>query len=73
MSKILTYRELRLKLEKLEDKLSQPPYYHHFGVDAYGTFDIKDSTSLTPEEALRLGKWLVEFYAGVNSGWEEDE
>lgn len=64
---ITTYKQLKKKLNKIEEGLPRPPYHAHFSVDCYGNFDIKDGTVLTPDEALRLGQWMVKFYKGADN------
>lgn len=58
-----TYRKYMEKVEKAHGKLPTPPYHYHFGILLDGSFDIRESTVLVPEEALRLGRWLVSFYS----------
>lgn len=60
---INTYGKYMAKVEKAHGKLPTPPYHHHFGILLDGSLDIRDSTVLCPEEALRLGRWLVSFYS----------
>ena len=55
-----TYQELRDHLESLQT--DTPPYPRVFSVDELGMFQIHESHTLAPEEALRLGKWLIKFY-----------
>ena len=43
--------------------LPSPPYAAHFFITVDGNFATNGDVELTPEEALRVGKWLVEFYS----------
>lgn len=63
--KIKTWKQL----EKYQNNVDLPqvPYYRNFSIDSFGCFDIHDTTSLAPEEALRLGRFLVEFYEGAGN------
>lgn len=62
----MNYLEFQKKIQRLVKKLTKPPYHRHFGVLEDGSFDVKDETVLTPDEALRLGRWLVSFYDGAD-------
>ena len=64
----MNYAKYMRRIEKAHGKLPQPPYYHHFRIGMDGSFDIVDSTTLMPDEALRLGRWLVEFYSDEADG-----
>lgn len=58
----MKYKDYEKKLAKLHRKLPTPPYPGHFTLGSQAEFEIRDATVLIPQEALRLGKWLVEFY-----------
>lgn len=64
-SKPMTYVKFRKKISKMVKELAQPPYHRHFRIDFAGCFEVLEETHLQPEEAYRLGRWLVEFYEGA--------
>jgi len=61
----MKYVEYRQKINKLHSKLERPPFYRSFRIDDSGGLAM-DETYLTPEEALKLGEWLVSFYKGAD-------
>lgn len=73
MKKIETYQELKEKLTTLENSLPAAPFWNDgtgevtMGIDEFGNFYYrsKDPLYLQPNEALRLGKFLVKFYTGA--------
>lgn len=63
MKLIKSYKELQEHLNSL--KVDVPPFSAHFEVSISGCFNIHEGDiDLQPDEALRLGKWLVKFYGG---------
>ena len=47
----------------LFERLPAPPYAAHFYLTVEGNFATNGDVELTPDEALRVGLWLVEFYS----------
>lgn len=62
MKKIHNYRQLEKKLEKIEEALPRCLGFIGFNVDRNGCLEIENDQYLQPEEAIRLGKALLEFY-----------
>ena len=60
---MVTFKKFQKKMEKAHSKLPKPPYHHHFSISLTGDLEVREETVLCPEEALRLGRWLVDFYS----------
>jgi len=62
MSTINKYAELKKKLDKLEKTVRQPPFENELFIDRDGNFGSNTELWLAPEEAFRLGEFLVDFF-----------
>ncbi len=70
MKTIKNYKDLKKHINKVKQKILKAPFCGpnpenpHMGIDEFGHFfiDHEGYDYFAPEEALRLGKWLVEFY-----------
>lgn len=61
MKKIKNITDLENVKDKIRNKLPNAPFRDMY-IDDTGCFTSNDQLYLTPEEALRVGKFLVEFY-----------
>ena len=59
--KEIKYSELLELHDKIKESLPRCPFYNGMAIDESGCFEINE-TFLQPDEALILGKFLVEFY-----------
>jgi hypothetical protein len=52
-------------------RLPSPPYPGHFRINVHdGGLYVQGDTDLAPEEALQVGKWLVEYYGSLDTTTE---
>ena len=65
MKPITTYIELSNKRAELQKAIIKTPFFAEVVIDDTGSLCIGNDCWLTPEEALRLGTWLVAFYKGA--------
>ena len=61
MKKIKKYSEVQDKLEELQEAMVKPPFPSEITVDVYCNF-YGNELILHADEALKLGRWLVDFY-----------
>ena len=57
----MNYQKWKAATDKLADKLSIPPYHSSVELTEYCGLRI-EAVELQPEEAVRLAKWILDFY-----------
>lgn len=68
MNSIKNYKQLKKELDSIKKRLPRPPYCGpdpdrpRMYIDENGYFSMLDDGYFAPDEALRLGEFLVEFY-----------
>jgi hypothetical protein len=62
LKQITNVRDLQKKVEAVERAIVKPPYPGLFNIDYAGNFYTNSDVCLVPDEALRIGLFLVDFY-----------
>ena len=57
----MNYQKWKAATTKLATKLPVPPYHSQIELTEYGGIRIEE-IELQPEEAVRLAKWILDFY-----------
>jgi len=66
-----THEEYTNEQLRIEMRLPSPPYPGHFRINVHdGGLYVQGDTDLAPEEALQVGKWLVEYYGSLDTTTE---
>ena len=61
MKKLKKFSDVQDKMQELQEAMVKPPFPSELTIDVYGNFYGND-VILCADEALKLGRWLVEFY-----------
>ena len=65
MPKEITYKEYVKGRRKLQARLAEvkPPFFGNINiVDGHGGIEFVNSAEFCPDEAVRVAKWILEFY-----------
>ncbi len=75
MKEIKTLKDLMQRRKELGEKLIKPPFWgdgHYITSEGYFVMGDDERLYFAPDEALKLGQFLVKFYEGADKmNWDE--